>query len=398
MSIACNELQQTINSLLISFKDCNKIKNSDLRRLVDLSVSLYACSNGGGGETGDIQHNATENIQGGSLFERFHLTQEQYNNLEFLTNKVDSLDDEGYTEGDDFISFYTTVKAVNDGLNLKVDKVVGKSLVLDTEINKLVNLDNTKDVDKPVSIAQNIINNQKLDKGNFVGTAETLNTKIDSILTNSTVVNGVTTSSPVPPTGNIHAIGVGPGTYTNWGGMVIPANNLGTLQRVDGVYSVNLTPIVFTEYLKILDGNKINHYSISEQKYSKRNQYDRFSILNNRIPQVELYATQIPDYLIITYSCIIWTNYVEQNNKLIEAIEFASDSYWGNNQKYSFKTSINSFNTTTLIEQDSDRAAKTTFTLILNGYIIPDSINKFNATNLNKIYSKSTINISENII
>jgi len=147
-----------------------------------------------------------------------------------------------------------------------------------------------------------------------------------------------------------------------------------------------------------LDGNKINHYSISEQKYSKRNQYDRFSILNNRIPQVELYATQIPDYLIITYSCIIWTNYVEQNNKLIEAIEFASDSYWGNNQKYSFKTSINSFNTTTLIEQDSDRAAKTTFTLILNGYIIPDSINKFNATNLNKIYSKSTINISENII
>ena len=39
MSIACNELQQTINSLLISFKDCKKIKNSDLRKLVEL-VSL----------------------------------------------------------------------------------------------------------------------------------------------------------------------------------------------------------------------------------------------------------------------------------------------------------------------------------------------------------------------
>ena len=121
MSIACNELQQTINSLLIAFKDCNRIKNSDLRKLVDLSVALYACSNGEGGETGDIQHNATENIQGGSLFERFHLTQEQYNNLEFLTNKVDSLDDEGYTEGDEFISFYTTVKAVNDGLKVNIE-------------------------------------------------------------------------------------------------------------------------------------------------------------------------------------------------------------------------------------------------------------------------------------
>ena len=121
MSIAGNELQQTINSLLIAFKDCNRIKNSDLRKLVDLSVALYACSNGEGGETGDIQHNATENIQGGSLFERFHLTQEQYNNLEFLTNKVDSLDDEGYTEGDEFISFYTTVKAVNDGLKVNIE-------------------------------------------------------------------------------------------------------------------------------------------------------------------------------------------------------------------------------------------------------------------------------------
>jgi hypothetical protein len=269
MSIACNELQQTINSLLISFKDCNKIKNSDLRKLVDLSVSLYACSNGGGGETGDIQHNATENIQGGSLFERFHLTQEQYDNLEFLTNKVDSLDDEGYTEGDDFISFYTTVKAVNDGLSLKVDKVAGKSLVSDTEITKLANLDNTKDVDKPVSIAQNIINNQKLDKGNFVGTAETLNTKIDSILANSTIVNNVTTSSTVPSTGNIHAIGIGPGTYPNWGGMVIPPNNIGTLQRVNGVYSVNLTPIDLSRYDKTEELSKKADIVVGKNLFDK---------------------------------------------------------------------------------------------------------------------------------
>jgi hypothetical protein len=60
----------------------------------------------------------------------------------------------------------------------------------------------------------------------------------------------VTTSSAIPPTGNIHAIGVGAGTYTNWGGMVIPANNIGTLSRVDCVYSVYLT--AFVDINKIL--------------------------------------------------------------------------------------------------------------------------------------------------
>ena len=36
MVIECNEIQQEINYLLIAFQDCNKIKNSDLRRLVEL--------------------------------------------------------------------------------------------------------------------------------------------------------------------------------------------------------------------------------------------------------------------------------------------------------------------------------------------------------------------------
>lgn len=77
-----------------------------------------------------------------------------------------------------------------------------------------------------------------------------LDQKIDNALLNSTLINAVTTSSSVPPTGNIHAIGVGAGTYPNWGGMVIPSNNIGTLQRVDGVYSVSLT--AFEDINKIL--------------------------------------------------------------------------------------------------------------------------------------------------
>lgn len=45
--IECSEIQQTINQLLIAFQDCNKIKNSDLRRLVELVSAVNTCQNGG---------------------------------------------------------------------------------------------------------------------------------------------------------------------------------------------------------------------------------------------------------------------------------------------------------------------------------------------------------------
>lgn len=47
MAIQCNEINQTINELLISFADCNKIQNSDLRLLVELIAAVSQCANGG---------------------------------------------------------------------------------------------------------------------------------------------------------------------------------------------------------------------------------------------------------------------------------------------------------------------------------------------------------------
>lgn len=47
MIIECNEISQTVTNLLIAFQDCNKIKNSDLRRLVELVSAVSTCNNGG---------------------------------------------------------------------------------------------------------------------------------------------------------------------------------------------------------------------------------------------------------------------------------------------------------------------------------------------------------------
>ena len=47
MVINCLEINQVVNQLITAFQDCNKIKNSDLRRLVELVSAVNTCANGG---------------------------------------------------------------------------------------------------------------------------------------------------------------------------------------------------------------------------------------------------------------------------------------------------------------------------------------------------------------
>jgi len=129
---------------------------------------------------------------------------------------------------------------------------------------------------------------------------------------------------------------------------------------------------------------------IFEKKYSRKNFYDRLSTLTNRKEEKEFQGVVMPDYVTLTYECMIFTDYIEQNNKIIEAVNYASDSYWGYPNKFKFRSSIDSYDTQTDVAQGTDRVTKTTFTIKLNGYIIPDSINAQLAGN-RKFYSKSSI-------
>jgi hypothetical protein len=139
-----------------------------------------------------------------------------------------------------------------------------------------------------------------------------------------------------------------------------------------------------------LDGNEVSNFAIYQKSYSKRNIYDSFSLLTNRQPSQELYGVVIPDYVTVTYQCMIFTDYIEQCDKLIEALNFASDSYWGDPERYRFRAMIDTFTPTVELNQNSDRAVKATFSLKLHGYIITDTYNRDKA-NLKKFYSKARV-------
>jgi hypothetical protein len=87
---------------------------------------------------------------------------------------------------------------------------------------------------------------------------------------------------------------------------------------------------------------------------------------------------------------VIQTYYVEQLNKIIEAINYASDSYWGNPERFKFKATIDSFSTISELIDGQDRVVKSTFTINLYGYIVPDNIQK-EINSIKKYNSKSQI-------
>lgn len=142
-------------------------------------------------------------------------------------------------------------------------------------------------------------------------------------------------------------------------------------------------------------GNKLGadnpqNFYVFERKYTNKNHYDRLSILTNRTKTKEYQGVVIPDYVTLTYSCVIFTDYIEQNNKLIESINYASDSYWGDPEKFKFRAMIDNYTTTTDVSEGQDRVTRTSFTITLNGYIIPDTINAQMQGN-RKFYSKSQV-------
>jgi len=148
-----------------------------------------------------------------------------------------------------------------------------------------------------------------------------------------------------------------------------------------------------------LDGNKVHNVQLFKKAYSRRNIYDDFHLLQNQKLEDEYIVTVTPDYVTLTYECIIWTNFVEQMDKLVEAINFASNSYWGDVSRFQFLTRIDSFEDALAYETGEDRLVRTNFTLNLNGYLIPDSINAYLALLQNKTYNlcKIVLNV-ENVI
>ena len=182
------------------------------------------------------------------------------------------------------------------------------------------------------------------------------------------------------------------GTPENWKGV-----------QLDGYYRDSfgklLAPLIMFKRTSItqnrglgnkLDGNASKNIQLFERPYSRRNVYSNFSLINNRSMEKEYVACVTPDYVTLEYECLIWTYFVEQMDKLVEAINFSSRSFWGDQSKFMFYSDIEAFEDSITYDVGEDRAVRSSFKLKIDGYLIPKTVNAELAS-INRIYGASKI-------
>ena len=144
-------------------------------------------------------------------------------------------------------------------------------------------------------------------------------------------------------------------------------------QTITPVIAYRRTSIEKDESLPIdkLDANNPHHFYTFGKKFSDVNRYDNFSAQIGLLPQREYYNVTMPDYVTLTYDFIIWTSYIEQMNKIVERVTYSDGAYWGDPDKMKFRTSVESFTDATEVS-DAERLVRTTFTVTMRGYLLPE--------------------------
>ena len=113
-------------------------------------------------------------------------------------------------------------------------------------------------------------------------------------------------------------------------------------------------------------------------KYSKDNRYDRFTLLGSNVkPKYEIYNITMPEYVELNYECMVWTNFTEQLNSVIEQLNYAS-SYWGDKDHFKFRTSVSDYNVINEVGEGTERINRVEFTLNVKAYLLPE---KFDGEN-----------------
>lgn len=110
----------------------------------------------------------------------------------------------------------------------------------------------------------------------------------------------------------------------------------------------------------------------AQTAYSKKHKYDLFSKMVGINKPVEQYNITMPDFVTLTYEIMIWTDYIEHMNTVVEAFQYATDEYWGNRDGFKFRVKIDSFDNSVEVNEGSQRMVRTNFTMTANAYLLPE--------------------------
>ena len=120
------------------------------------------------------------------------------------------------------------------------------------------------------------------------------------------------------------------------------------------VISIRRNSITERDMLKKLDVNKnpSGNAQVLQNKHTKVNRYDRSSVQQGAKPLNEYYVSAIPEYIDVAYELILWTEYTEQMNSVVEQIMPTGGFAWGTTWKFPTYISDYTFETTNMSGED----------------------------------------------
>lgn len=125
---------------------------------------------------------------------------------------------------------------------------------------------------------------------------------------------------------------------------------------------------------KVASTNQIAY--IMQPKYNRRSPYDKWSTLygNQDKRPFEYFVTPIPDYVDVTYDFIVWCEYQNQLNYLVEQFVYYTGQSFGEKNFFKFSTNVDSFTMEDNNTTGQDRLVRSNFQITVHGYLLPKSV------------------------
>jgi len=143
------------------------------------------------------------------------------------------------------------------------------------------------------------------------------------------------------------------------------------------IITIRRGSITERDQLKTLgvNDNPSGNVQTLQNRFTKTNRYDRFSILRGVKPVNEYYVTAIPEFVDVSYDLLLWTEYTEQMNSLVEQIMPQNGFAWGTTFK--FPTFINDYTFETTNATGEDRVVRATLPLTSKATLLmPNELKK----------------------
>jgi hypothetical protein len=137
---------------------------------------------------------------------------------------------------------------------------------------------------------------------------------------------------------------------------------------------------------------------VRSSRWSKDNQYDRFSVQQGVQPVFENVVTGMPNYSDVNYEFVLWTNFIEQMNPLVESFVDQSHTYWGDGTNNKFLCTIDSVSDASEMNQDGERFIKSTFSVTSKAYLLPEYLNSVitnKVSNMKKFTTPSKVTFTQ---